>query len=82
MYRRTHDLSELIDLLDEHVIVFPDELRTSVTLTPFAAQLRYDDLPQDEEVRAPFDRSDAVRLASRAVAWAAAFSTGTDDSAT
>lgn len=81
-YRRTHDLSELIDLLDERPIAFPDELRASVALTPFAAQLRYDDLPQDEEARAPFDRSDAVQLASRAVAWAAMFSAGTDNSTT
>ena len=47
-YRRTHDLAELIDLLTDHRIDHPQELETSVALTPFAAEMRYDYLPDEQ----------------------------------
>ncbi len=69
-YRRTHDLSELIELATEHAIDFPDALSSSVTLTPFAVAFRYDELPPVTGDHDRFDRAGAVRLASAAVAWA------------
>jgi HEPN domain-containing protein len=53
-YRRTHDLTELIDLLRDNGEPFPDELDDVRGLTPFATSFRYDDVPVEAE--APFDR--------------------------
>lgn len=44
-YRRTHDLAELMDLMNDHAISFPVELEASAALAPFAAEMRYDSLP-------------------------------------
>ena len=76
-YRRTHDLSELIELTKASGIDVPDDLLKSVTLTPFAVEFRYDDLPDADDPAEAFDRAEAVRLASVAVAWADAL-TGED----
>lgn len=54
-YRLTHDLVELLDLLRENKISFPLEFEEVRHLTPFAAGLRYGDLPEEPEE--PFDRS-------------------------
>jgi HEPN domain-containing protein len=77
-YRRTHDLAELIELATENAIDFPNDLSSSVTLTPFAVSFRYDELPPAAGVGERFDRGGAVRLASAAVAWARAAVTGSD----
>jgi HEPN domain-containing protein len=69
-YRRTHDLSELIELTKATGIDVPDGVLKSVTLTPFAVEFRYDDLPDADEPAEAFDRADAVRIAAAAVAWA------------
>jgi HEPN domain-containing protein len=71
-YRRTHDLSELLELTVTHGVDFPDELSPSVMLTPFAVAFRYDELPPSGAggVADAFDRAGAVRLASIAVQWA------------
>ena len=69
-YRRTHDLAELLDLLDDHHVVYPDALEQSVSLTPFAAEMRYDYLPPEDAQESPFDRGAAVQLAALAVQWA------------
>ena len=68
-YRRTHDLSE-IELTKATGIDVPDGVLKSVTLTPFAVEFRYDDLPDADEPAEAFDRADAVRIAAAAVAWA------------
>lgn len=70
-YRRTHDLTELMDLLKDHHVEYPSELEQSVALTPFAAEMRYDYLPPEEEGESPFDRGGAVALAELAIRWAA-----------
>jgi hypothetical protein len=44
---------------------------TSVDLTPFGAELRYDYLPKEELEAAPFDREATTRLAESAIEWAA-----------
>jgi HEPN domain-containing protein len=69
-FRRTHDLAELIELLDRASIPFPADLRACVALTPFAVQYRYDDLIESGDTPAQFDRGGAAAFASLAVAWA------------
>ena len=71
-YRRTHDLAELIDLLSTAGIAHPEALEDAVVLTPFAAEMRYDYLPPEDEREAPFDRGAAMRLVSSVLAWAEA----------
>lgn len=66
--RRTHDLVELIDLVRENGLPFPDDLEEIRRLNPFAAAFRYDDLPEEPE--GPFDRSWASDCVSRTRAWA------------
>jgi len=76
-YRRTHDLAELIDLLNDHRIEHPPELDKSIGLTPFAAEMRYDYLPPEPDDEPSFDRAEAVRLAGIAISWASGFRGGT-----
>lgn len=68
LFRWTHDLSQLVTLLEENGVTLPGELGDCVSLTPFAAALRYDRLPDGESEA--FDRAEAVRTATAAVAWA------------
>jgi len=72
LFRWTHDLSQLLALLEENGLTLPGELGDCVSLTPFAAALRYDRLPEDQGETEPFDRAQAVRMALAAVAWAGA----------
>jgi len=74
-YRRTHDLTELLDLLKDHQVEHPPELEQSVALTPFAAEMRYDYLPPEQGDDPPFDRAGAVQLAALAIQWATKAST-------
>lgn len=53
-FRRTHDLVELIDLIKDSGIDFPDSLEEVRRLSPFAVEFRYDELPEEKEE--PFDR--------------------------
>jgi HEPN domain-containing protein len=69
-FRRTHDIEELIELIDRAAIPFPPDLRASVALTPFAVQYRYDDLIEPGDTPATFDRAAAAASATSAVAWA------------
>ena len=70
-YRRTHDLAELLDLLKDHDIRYPQEFEESVMLTPFAVEMRYDYLPPEQGEQPSFDRDAAVRLAELVVQWSA-----------
>lgn len=63
----THDLTLLIDLIDEMPIDFPTELRNVDLLTPFGVHLRYATI----EDALLITRSDALKLAEDCVAWAA-----------
>lgn len=69
-YRRTHDLAELIDLLKDNVVAYPSSLDASIILTPFAAEMRYDYLPPEQQAERSFDRDAAVRLIRAAIEWA------------
>lgn len=61
---RTHDLTFLVELLNERGIEAPTVLIESEWLTPWAVTTRYDDL---DEV---LDRAAALRFARAAVDWA------------
>jgi HEPN domain-containing protein len=69
-YRRTHDIAELIDLLKDNAIAYPSSLDRSITLTPFATEMRYDYLPPEQNAEQAFDRASAVRLLRGALEWA------------
>lgn len=45
----THRLTDLIDLLKEHKIKFPEKFESLRYLTPFAVEYRYDLYDEDEE---------------------------------
>ena len=66
-YRRTHDLRELIDLLRDNGIEFPESLMEIRTLSPFAVEFRYDYIPLEEED--PFDRYQALELVQKLRKW-------------
>lgn len=66
-YRKTHDLRELIDLIKDHDIKFPEPLMEIRTLSPFAVEFRYDYLPVEEEL--PFDRQKALEMVRDLRKW-------------
>jgi len=67
-YRYTHDLAELLDLLRQSKISFPEMLEEARQLTPYATAFRYDELPEEPEE--PFDRSWALDHVRRVRNWA------------
>lgn len=67
-YPRIHDLTELVDLLRENKIPFPEDLDEIDRLTPFATVFRYADLAA--EPPRDFDRAWALELVRRVRAWA------------
>ena len=67
-FRKTHDLVELIDLLREHGVPFPDELEDIRQLTPFATAFRYDEFLVEPE--GPMDRSMFSAFLAKTRAWA------------
>jgi len=69
-YRRTHQLEELVAILDDSGISYPPELSEAVALTPFAVEFRYDLLPVHDDP-CPFDRRWAKRCVERIGDWAA-----------
>lgn len=71
-YRRTHQLEELLTLLQDSGISYPPELSEAVALTPYAVELRYDLLPICDDAAAPLDRPWANRCVERIADWAAA----------
>jgi HEPN domain-containing protein len=70
VYRRTHDIAELSDLLMDNGISYPDVLNGAVVLTPFAAELRYGYLPPEEKPEQPFDREASAQLVRATLSWA------------
>jgi HEPN domain-containing protein len=65
-FPRTHDLDFLLAHASEHGVRTPEELVDAGWLSPWAAQLRYDE-PAGE-----LDRTAAVAAAEASIAWAAA----------
>ena len=68
-YRRTHDLVELIDLLRDAGLPFPEELDEVRRLTPFAVEFRYDDLPEETGEK-PLDRAWIATAVGSVREWA------------
>ena len=58
VFRHTHNLSALIEVLEQSGYVFPDQLREVEALTRFAVEFRYDLL----EEHVDFDRQGALEL--------------------
>ena len=67
-YPRIHDLTELVDLLRDNNISFPEQLQEIDRLTPFATLFRYADVVA-QPPRA-FDRSWAIDCVRQVRAWA------------
>lgn len=70
-YPRIHDLTELVDILRENKISFPEYLEEIDRLTPFATLFRYSDLAA--EPPRSFDRSWALNCVRQVRAWAETF---------
>ena len=69
-YRRSHDLVEMMDLLRENNVDFPDELEDVRRLNPFAVEFRYDDIMDDQQEC--FDREWIQACVQRIKVWASA----------
>ena len=67
-YRRTHDLQELYDLLNDAGIALTEALRELVEWSPFAVTYRYEDWSAAD----PVDRVRADYLVHAAIEWAQA----------
>ncbi len=67
-FRKTHDLLELIDLLVDNGVAFPDELEQARFLTPFATDFRYEEFFQGSIDS--FDRHSALRCIENVRCWA------------
>jgi HEPN domain-containing protein len=63
-YPFTHDLVDLIDMIRDHGLPFPEELEE---VRVFAAELRYGD---PEGIEQPLDRQWALNCTRRTRAWA------------
>jgi len=66
-YRRTHDLRELIDLIRDNNLEFPESLMEIRTLSPFAVEFRYDYIPLEEEDE--FNRQKALEMVQQLRKW-------------
>ncbi len=66
-YRRTHDLRELIDMVKDNGIEFPEFLMEIRTLSPFAVEFRYDYIPMEEEEE--FNRQKALEMVQQLRKW-------------
>jgi HEPN domain-containing protein len=67
-YPRTHDIDRLVDLLEAHNVPLPPQARRLDELTPWATQLRYEELLDLEEL----DRAHTIQLVEAVVGWAEA----------
>jgi HEPN domain-containing protein len=67
-YRYTHDRVELLDLLRNQGITYPEEFEEITALTPFAAILRYED--EVVQTEKPFDRLWARKCVREVRGWA------------
>jgi HEPN domain-containing protein len=70
VFRRTHDLAELIDLCNDNKIHVPTELEKAVELTPFAVEFRYDFLPAEEKETDHIKPDEIRTIVQQAITWA------------
>lgn len=66
-YGRTHNIARLIQLVTEAGVPVPDSLHAASALTPFGAELRYEELSTSEE---PLDRAATHAIIGRLRSWA------------
>jgi len=66
-FRRTHDLTELLDLLTAAGVAIPVDIAEVRQLAPYAAEFRYEDIPLGTEE--PFDRRWAAECVKRTREW-------------
>jgi len=66
-FRRTHDLTELIDLLAANGVSMPPEIAEVRRLGPYAAEFRYLDIPADSTE--PLDRLWASQCVEKTRSW-------------
>ncbi|MGH2744314.1 MAG: HEPN domain-containing protein, partial [Gammaproteobacteria bacterium] len=67
-YPRTHDIDRLVDLLAGSDVALPPQARRLDELTPWATQLRYDELLDIEHL----DRNETIQLVEGVINWAEA----------
>ena len=65
-YRKTHDIRELIDLLEDHKTPIPGELVNLDDFTPYAVEFRYEDISYEREI---LDRTKAMEKIKELDAW-------------
>ena len=70
IYRKTHDLTELTDLLSDNGIEFPLSLENAIELTPFAVEFRYDFLPPETGNVSRMERPELREIVSSILEWA------------
>lgn len=68
IFRRTHDLGELADLLNRQGVALPMPTDQLTRLNPFAVTLRYQDIEQDIEP-VSIETDEAVGIIEIARAW-------------
>ena len=66
-FRRTHDLTELLDLLADNNVTIPAEVAEARELGPYAAEFRYEDIPFDQPE--PFSRRWAINCVVQTRRW-------------
>lgn len=67
-FRKTHDIRELVDLLIDNGIQFPEELEDIDMLTPFAVEYRYDFYGEEYEEK--LDRMELKNMLEKLKKWA------------
>lgn len=66
VYRRTHDIAELLALMPQHHITVPPAICEVDSFTPFAVEYRYQEWPESDE---PLDRESARKLVQALRTW-------------
>ena len=69
-YGRTHSLKRLLTILQKQGIPAPPEADKLPSLTPYAAEFRYDYLPPEVDGPRYFDRGWLLECVRRTRAWA------------
>ncbi|MEW6777771.1 MAG: HEPN domain-containing protein [Bdellovibrionota bacterium] len=67
VFRKTHDLRELLDLLADNGFSLPENVLAVRELNPFAVEYRYDEWIDGSE---PIDRKELLLLVRRCLEWA------------
>jgi HEPN domain-containing protein len=66
-FRRTHDLTELLDLLAARGVTVPPSILDVRRLGPYAVELRYEEI--EAEAEEPFDRRWAAQCVEQVRTW-------------